>query len=53
MASRGLRDLGDGPEAVASPADARELRERGRRVNLLSAIGAAIGVGCILAAVAL
>lgn len=40
MAAHGLRDLGEGREAVANAADAAALRSQGRRMSLLTAASA-------------
>ncbi len=52
MAAQGLRDMGDGPEAVANPAEAAALRARGRRVMAISALGAALATALVCVAAA-
>lgn len=53
MAAQGLRDVGDGAEKIASPAAAALLRQRGRRVLLLSAVTAITATAGVIAAVAI
>ncbi|MDX1676057.1 MAG: hypothetical protein R3314_14780 [Longimicrobiales bacterium] len=41
LASRGLRDMDDGPEAVDDPAERAQLRRQARIVHLNAAVTAA------------
>jgi hypothetical protein len=40
LAARGLRDLGDGPEAITNAEELAAVRRRARLVTLFSALGA-------------
>lgn len=53
MAARGLRDVGDGHEKIASPTVAALMRLRGRRVALLTWFTAIAATAGVVAAVAL
>jgi hypothetical protein len=48
LASRGLRDLGSGPERIEDPADLAAVRRQARRVTLMS-LGAALAAAALLA----
>lgn len=47
LASRGLRDLGSGPERIDDPAELAAVRRRARAVTLKS-LGAALAVAALL-----
>jgi hypothetical protein len=53
MASRGLRDVGDGHEKIASPTVSALMRLRGRRVAVLTWFTAIAATAGVVAAVAL
>ncbi len=50
MASRGLRDLGDGKEQIANAEEAAALRARARKMNLLTALSTALAAGLVVLA---
>ncbi len=51
MAAQGLRDVGDGQEAVANPKELAALRARGRRVTWVTWATAIIATAGLYAAV--
>ena len=53
MAAHGLRDVGDGHEAIASKAEADTLRAQGRHVMRLIMGSSLLATGLVLGAVAL
>mgnify|MGYP000066254059 CR=1 FL=1 len=48
MAAQGLRDVGDGYEAVANPKQAAQLKQQARTVLTLSLISAAIATALVV-----
>lgn len=53
MAAHGLRDVGDGQEAVANKAEADAMRAQGRRIIAMVMATATLATGLVLGAVAL
>lgn len=53
MAAHGLRDMGDGSEAIANKAEADALRAQGRRVYAFILATALLATGLVLGAVTL
>jgi hypothetical protein len=51
MAAHGLRDMGEGAEKVANPAEACALKRRARQILLWSAATSAAMTGMAVAAV--
>lgn len=53
MAAHGLRDMGEGAEKVANPADVCALRSRGRQIMVWSLATSAAMTGMAVAALAI
>ena len=50
LASRGMRDVGDGHECIANPRELRALRARGRRIMAYVFASAAVATALVMAA---
>ena len=50
LASRGMRDVGDGHECIADPTEVARLRTRGRRITAYVVASAAVSTALVVAA---